>query len=81
MDLPKIKQIRNAFFKSQFSCSPLTWMMYSRKLSNKINWLDERCSHITYNDGLSSFVEILERDNSVSVLSRNIQCLVIELYI
>ena len=29
MDLPKRKQIMNAFFKSQFSYIPLTWMMHS----------------------------------------------------
>ena len=70
----------NAFFKSQFSYSPLTWMMHSRKLNNKINRLHERCLRVTYNDVLSSFEELLERDNSVSVHNRNIQCLAIELY-
>ena len=69
----------SAFFKSQFSYSPLTWMMDSRKLNNKINRLHERCLRVTY-DGLSSFEELLERDNSVSVHNRNIQCLAIELY-
>ena len=33
MDLPKRKQIMNAYFKSQFSYSPLTWVMHSRKLA------------------------------------------------
>ena len=80
MDLPKRKQIMNAFFKSQFSYSPLKWMMHSRKLNNKINLLHERYLSVTYNDGLSSFEELLERDNSVSVHNRNIQCLAIELY-
>ena len=80
MDLPKRKQIMNAFFKSQFSYSPSIWMMQSRKRNNKINRLHERCLRVTYNDGLSSFEELLERDNSVSVHNRNIQCLAIELY-
>ena len=69
MKLPKRKQITNAFFKSQFSYSPLTWMMNSRELNYKINRLHERCLRVTYNDGLSSFEELLERDNSVSVLN------------
>ena len=51
---------------------------YSRKLNNKINRLHERYLRVTYNDGLSSFEELLERDNSVSVYNRNIQCLAIE---
>ena len=79
MDLPKRKQIMSAFFKSQFSYSPLTWMMDSTKLNNKINRLHERCLRVTY-DGLSSFEELLERDNSVSVHNRNIRCLAIELF-
>ena len=80
MDFPKRKQIMNAFFKSQFSYSPSTWMMHSRKLNNKINRLHQRCLRVTYNDVLSSFEELLERDNSVSVHNRNVQCLAIELY-
>ena len=37
MDLPKRKQIMNAFFfKSQFSYGPLTWMMHSRKLKDVV---------------------------------------------
>ena len=34
--VPKIKQIMNAFFKLAF-CDPLTRMMYSRKPHKKIN--------------------------------------------
>ena len=80
MDLPKRKQTMNAFFKSEFSYSPLTWMMHRRKLNNKMNCLHERCLRVTFNDGLSSFEELLERDNSVSVHNRNTQCLATELY-
>ena len=36
MDLPKGKKIMNAFFKSKFSYSPLTWMMHNRRHNNKI---------------------------------------------
>ena len=53
---------------------------HSRKLNNKINRLHERCLRVTYNDGLSSIEELLERDNSVSVCNRNIQYLAIKLY-
>ena len=66
MDLAKRKQIMNAFFKSQFSHSPLTWKMHSRKLNNKINRLHKTSLRVTYNDGLSSFEELLERDNCLS---------------
>ena len=81
MDVPKREQIINAFFKSQFIYNPpLTWMMHSRILNNKINRLRERCLRVTYNESLSSIEELLERDSSGSVNNRNIQCLAIELY-
>ena len=35
MVLPKRKEIMNAFFKSKFSYSPLTWMMH-RAISKKV---------------------------------------------
>ena len=75
MDLRKRKQWMNTFIYS-----PWTWMMHSRKLNSKINRLHERCLRVTYNDGLCSFEELLERDSSVSVHNRNIQCLAVELY-
>ena len=54
--------------------------MQNGKLNNKVNRLHERWLRVNYNDGLSSFQELLERDNSVSVHNRNIQCLATELY-
>ena len=53
---------------------------YSRTLNNKINMLHERCFRIIYSDNTSSFTDLLEKDNSVSVHHRNIQVLATELY-
>ena len=53
--------------------------MHCRKLNNKINRLHERCLRATYNNALSSFEELLEIDNSVSVHNRNIRCLAIDI--
>ena len=55
-------------------------MFHSRTLNNKINRLHERCLRIIYNDKTSSFTDLLEIDNSVSVHHRNIQVLATELY-
>lgn len=77
MDFPIRKQIMVAFFECQVSYSPLTWfMIHSRKLNNKKTRLHGRCSPVTHSDGISS----VERDNSVSVRNRNVQCLAIELF-
>ena len=70
----------NAFFKSQFSYCPLSWMFHSRTLNNKINRLHKRCLRIICNDNTSSFTDLLQIDNSVSVYHRNIQVLATELY-
>ena len=69
----------NAFFKSQFSYCPLSWMFHSRTLNNKINRLHKECLRMICNDNTSSFTDLLEIDNSVSVHHRNIQVLATEL--
>ena len=80
MNLPKKRMLLNAFFKSQFNYCPLVWMCHSRALNNKINRLHERCLRIIYNDKHSSFHDLLEIDRSVSVHSRNLQLLAIEMF-
>ena len=55
-------------------------MFHSGTLNNKKNKLRERCLRIMYNDNTSSFAELLEIDNLVSVLCRNIQLLATELH-
>ena len=42
--------------------------------------LHERCLRIIYNDQQSSFTELLNKDNSVSIHIRNIQRLAIEMF-
>ena len=42
--------------------------------------LHERCLRIIYNDKQSSFTELLNKDNSVSIHIRNIQRLAIEMF-
>ena len=55
MELPKRRNLMNAFFKAQFNYCPVVWMFHSRSLINKINRLHERCLHINYIDKRSSF--------------------------
>ena len=56
------------------------WMYHSRALKNKANRLHDRCLQIIYNDKISTFKELLEKDNSVSVHYRNIEALETESY-
>ena len=74
------RTLMKAFIESQFGYCPLIWMFCGRNLNNRINHLHERSLRIVYNDYESSFQELLELDNSVSIHHRNIRLLAIELF-
>ena len=72
--------IMKAFIESQFGYCPLVWMFHSRSLNNKINRIHKRLLRITYNDKSSSFQNLLEKDNSVTIHDKNIKILATETY-
>ena len=55
-------------------------MCHNRMTNRKINRLHGRCLRIIYNDKQSSFKMVLEKDSSVSIRDRNIQCLATKIY-
>ena len=69
-----------SFFEAQFKYCPLIWMFCSREANNKINKLHERALRIVYNDDVSSFEQLLEKDNSFTIHHQNIQTMAIEMY-
>ena len=80
MDFNKKRTLFNAFFESQFSYCPLTWMLHTRELNNKINRLQEKCLRIIFNDYCSSFQELLEKNKTDCIHHRNLKSLCIEIY-
>ena len=74
------KIIMNAFIQSQFSYCPLLWMCHSRSIHTKINKIHERALRIVFGDNSSSFEQLLEKSESVSIHHRNLQLLAIEMY-
>ena len=64
MTLQKKKTLYKAFVKSQFKKYPLTWIFHCRKSNYKINRLQERALRLIYNDHISSFVELLSKDDT-----------------
>ena len=52
----------------------------AQSLNHKINRLHERCLRVIYNDGHSSYDELLNLDNSVSIHHRNLQILATEMF-
>ena len=55
-------------------------MLHSRELNNKINRIYERALQITYNDKSSSFGELLNKNNSVTMRGRNLRAFAINIY-
>ena len=55
-------------------------MCHSRTLNNKINRLYERYLRLIYNVKHSIFHELLKNDSSVSIHTRNLQFLLMEMY-
>ena len=76
----KLILIMKTFIRSQFNYCPLVWMFHNRTLNNKINKLHERALRIAYKDDNSSFQELLDKDNSVTIHHKNLQRLAVEMY-
>ena len=82
----QIRNVKELEIKRFYNSSlPITlfliWIFFGRNLNNWINHLRERSLRISYNDyESSSFQELLELDNSVSIHHRNIPLLANELF-
>ena len=76
----KLKIIMKTFIQSQFNYCPLVWMFHNRTLNNKINRLHERALRLVYNDYKSTFEQLLDLDNSVTIHQRNLQKLATEMF-
>ena len=74
------RTIMKPFVTSQFGYCLLIWMLLSRCLNNKLNSIHERALRITYQDNTSTFHELLNKDNSVSIHHRNFQVLATEMF-
>ena len=78
--LKRKRVLMKAFIESQFSYRLLIWMFCSRKMNRKMNRIEERALRLVYDDYLSSFDELLRKDNSVCIHHRNIQRVAIEIF-
>ena len=76
----KRKLLMKSFIISQFNYCPIIWMYCHRKSNNLINRIHERALRIAYNDYVSDFASLLEKDDSITIHQRNIQALSLEIY-
>ena len=76
----KKRLLMKEFIELQFAYCPLVGLFHSRALNTQINLLHYCELKFVHQDELSTFQELLIKDNSVSVHHRNIQFLAIELF-
>ena len=55
-------------------------MFHSRGLNKRINKIHEKSLRLVYNDNISSFDELLVKDNCVTIHDRNLQVLATEIF-
>ena len=80
MNIKKQRIIMKSFVTSQFSYAQLIFMFHSRRVNNKRNSIHERALRITCQDNTSTFQELLNKDNSVSIHHRNLQVFATEMF-
>ena len=73
MSFKQKRILMKAFVESQFGFCSLIWMFHSRKVNSKVNHSQERSSRIVYNCYITSFEDLLKKDNSFKIDHKNIQ--------
>ena len=80
LNFSKNRIIAKSFIESRFGYCHLIWMFHSREPNNKINRIHERALRITCDGKLSSYGELLTKDDSVTIHRRNIRAFATEIY-
>ena len=55
-------------------------MFHSRKINHRINSIQERAFRVTYQDCQSTFLQLLQKENSVTIHQQNFQVLAPEIF-
>ena len=78
---PLSKSHRGAWLiLSNFNYCPLIWLLCNKSANKKIDRVHKRALRILYNDYDSSFQSLLRRSNSWTILVKNLQKLMTEIY-
>ena len=77
LNFDKRRVLLKSFVESQFGYSPLVWMFHDRGVEHKINRVHERALRCVYRDDISTFEQLLQKDNSLRIHHRNIQAMAI----
>jgi len=80
LNFEKRRTLLKSFIESQFTYCPLVWMFHDRGIENKISRVHERALRCVYKDDVSTFEDLLKKDNSFTIHHRNIQAMAIEMF-
>jgi hypothetical protein len=72
--------IYQSFISSNFSYCPVTWLFCGKKNATKLEKLQERALRFVYRDFKSSYFELLQRGNFLSLSTLRLRYLAIEMY-
>ena len=67
LNMKQEKLLYKSMIKSQFNYCPLVWMFCSRKSNNLINKIHERSLRISYKDQKTSYHNLLETHNELTI--------------
>ena len=79
-EISEKRSITKAFIESQFVYCPLICIFHGRRFKNKMNHIHKRTLSITYNYKPSSFGELLNKNNFVTIHHRKLRALAKEIY-
>ena len=80
LSMKQKKLLYKSMIKSQFNYCPLVWMFCSRQSNNLTNKIHERFLRISYKDQKTSYHNLLETQNKLTIHQRNLQVLMTEIY-
>ena len=72
--------LMNTFIDSIFSFCPLVWMFCTAGMNRKMNHIQERALRLVYEDYVTSFEQLLIKNESVTMHQKNIQRVAILMY-
>ena len=73
LNMKQKKLLYKSMIKSQFNYCSLVWMFCSRQSNNLINKIHERSLRISYKDQKTSYHNLLETHNELTIYQRNLQ--------
>ena len=77
----KASLLYNSFILTNFNYCPLIRMFCGKTTNDKVNSVHKRALRVLLNDYTSSFKELLHRNEEVAIHDKNLQQLMLEVYI